>query len=313
MALLAIERSNPPYAGSWALPGGFVDPYEIPVQACLRELREETGLAFSLAQAIPLTLRGVKGRDPRGWTLTQPFLFWIPEQAKIRAGDDAAKARWIPLNQVDHLAFDHGAILCEALGKFWSGMPGGAPSLASVSAFGAPADMPEPVSFFGGSFNPWHRGHLTCVEQATKHNHVIVVPDNNPFKARDRDQCFWHKFKALKQRLAMARVFVFPGFYGMEAANPTVSWFPYVRVKQKGFLMGDDSFAALPRWINAEQLVSAMHHLWVVPRDASTPEIKQTQQWLRDLDTNLAPVFLADHAYRSLSSTKLRHQVDKNP
>ena len=44
MRLLVIERGKDPYKGSWALPGGFVDPYENPARAVLRELEEETGL-----------------------------------------------------------------------------------------------------------------------------------------------------------------------------------------------------------------------------------------------------------------------------
>ena len=33
--------------------------------------------------------------------------------------DDALEAEWVPLREVEALAFDHGAILCEALGHFW--------------------------------------------------------------------------------------------------------------------------------------------------------------------------------------------------
>ncbi len=40
--IVLIARKNPPHG--WALPGGFVDTGERLVDACLRELREETRL-----------------------------------------------------------------------------------------------------------------------------------------------------------------------------------------------------------------------------------------------------------------------------
>ena len=43
--VLMIKRKNPPFAGHWALPGGFIDPGETPKQAAMRELVEETELA----------------------------------------------------------------------------------------------------------------------------------------------------------------------------------------------------------------------------------------------------------------------------
>ena len=42
LRLLLIKRGGHPYLGSWALPGGFVNPSETTEQAAERELKEET-------------------------------------------------------------------------------------------------------------------------------------------------------------------------------------------------------------------------------------------------------------------------------
>jgi thiamine-phosphate diphosphorylase len=42
--VLLVKRNVEPKAGEWCLPGGFVELFEDPEEACLRELKEETGL-----------------------------------------------------------------------------------------------------------------------------------------------------------------------------------------------------------------------------------------------------------------------------
>ena len=42
--ILLVQRKFPPSAGSWVLPGGFVDQGERPQDAVLRELKEEANL-----------------------------------------------------------------------------------------------------------------------------------------------------------------------------------------------------------------------------------------------------------------------------
>ena len=107
--ILLIQRNHPPFAGHWALPGGFVDEEEPLEAAARRELFEETGL--EPAELRQLGAFGAPGRDPRGWTVSVAFWTRITGNVTPRAGDDAAAARWWPLNDLPPLAFDHADIV----------------------------------------------------------------------------------------------------------------------------------------------------------------------------------------------------------
>jgi 8-oxo-dGTP diphosphatase len=50
--VLLIRRANPPRAGSWSLPGGKVEPGELIVEAVMREILEETGLAVEVGPLV---------------------------------------------------------------------------------------------------------------------------------------------------------------------------------------------------------------------------------------------------------------------
>ncbi len=112
--VLLIRRKHEPFAGRWALPGGFVDPDEPLADAARRELREETGVAgLDLEQ---LGVFGDPGRDPRGWTVGVAFLARADaDQVRPEAADDAAEVGWHPLAAPpEPLAFDHAQILARA-------------------------------------------------------------------------------------------------------------------------------------------------------------------------------------------------------
>lgn len=308
MRLLVIERARPPFAGKFALPGGFVDKYELPFQACLRELREETGLVPPIPIALPLHLRARKGRDPRGWTLSQPFLFHLPEPLAVVGADDARAAHWVPLAELGALAFDHGAILCEALGRFWAEMPGAFPLLGGIQAFGAPSQFPKAPLFFGGSFNPLHDGHRAAVTQAAAADRLIVVPDHNPFKDEADHACAWQRYLALREAFASTALATFPGYCGLELPNPTSSWLPFVP-GTRGFLIGEDSLVSLPRWIDAARLVRALDQLLVLPRRERPADLEASRAWLATTAPQCKLEILADHPYRDLSSSDLRAQA----
>jgi 8-oxo-dGTP diphosphatase len=111
---LLIKRGGPPYKGRWAIPGGFVHPDESVDAAARRELSEETGLKEVYLEQ--LYTFGEPKRDPRGRVVTVAyFALTTSADAVPRAGDDAAEARWHPMNDLPPLAFDHADILAYAL------------------------------------------------------------------------------------------------------------------------------------------------------------------------------------------------------
>lgn len=113
LQVLLIERAKYPFDGSWAVPGGFIEDGETPLEAAQRELEEETGLA-NLPMNQFYTF-GKPGRDPRGWVVTVAHWTVVrTEQVHLSPGDDAAKAEWFPLTKLPPLAFDHDEMLERA-------------------------------------------------------------------------------------------------------------------------------------------------------------------------------------------------------
>jgi len=103
-----ICRRSPPFAGCWALPGGFVEVGEECEAACVREVHEETGLDVTVAGLIGVCSR--PDRDPRGHTVSVVYLCRA-SGGEIEGGDDAAAAAWFADVTGLALAFDHSEIL----------------------------------------------------------------------------------------------------------------------------------------------------------------------------------------------------------
>lgn len=124
--ILLVERRSMPGRGLWALPGGFVDQKETLLDACIRELCEETKLKVSAAVLYGSRHSQHTFDDPyrssRGRTITQVFYFKLKNDPKglptVKGEDDAAKAFWLPLAELDpkKMFEDHYAIITKMVG-----------------------------------------------------------------------------------------------------------------------------------------------------------------------------------------------------
>lgn len=104
--ILCVSRGKAHGKGQIALPGGFLNADERIQPAAVRELKEETSIAISkedLNKYIKTShVFDAVERSERGRTISTAFLFdlGMGPLPKVKGGDDAAKAFWIPLNEL---------------------------------------------------------------------------------------------------------------------------------------------------------------------------------------------------------------------
>ncbi|MCM8525380.1 MAG: NUDIX hydrolase [Lentisphaeraceae bacterium] len=119
LKVLLIERGIEPFAGKWALPGGFVTPEESLEDAAIRELKEETGVENVFLEQLYTV--GDVNRDPRERVVTVAYYALVNlQEHNVEASTDANNAAWFELDDLPELAFDHNKILEMALKRLQS-------------------------------------------------------------------------------------------------------------------------------------------------------------------------------------------------
>ena len=110
--ILLIRRKSAPFKGKWALPGGFVEYNERVENATIREVFEETGLKTKIVDLVGIY--SDPDRDPRGHIVTVVYLD-ERQGGDLKAGDDAAEAKFFEISQLPELSFDHDIIIKDFL------------------------------------------------------------------------------------------------------------------------------------------------------------------------------------------------------
>ncbi len=284
----------------WELPEADIAEENQAKQQCL-ELVQQFGISVATNQLYELGAR--KGR--------YCFLIYLDKKK------DVIKGEFKPLLMVKELRPPHGAILCEGLGCFWQIMPSFINNLRRV-------ELPplfvkkqidhsrDEVVFYGGSFNPWHGGHMACLE-ACPSSHIVVVPDYNPWKESQEHEkrCFWSEYRKLCLILKDTPYAVYSGFWGLDDPNPTVDWIPNIKTQNKGLLLGDDSFCNILKWRNSERLVTFLNMIYVVPRIHKKKEMEKVRDEVLKLHPSMTIKILPEHEFMHESSTLIREKTRK--
>lgn len=166
--------------------------------------------------------------------------------------------------------------------------------------------------FFGGSFNPWHSGHTSCLKLMEKDKLIIVMPDHNPFKDVTSQENRFSSLKDLEKVLEIRpeNTYLYGGFIKENTHNPTHNWLSQVKSQfphnKMSLLMGFDSFMSLDKWIEAEIIIQSLDSLYVVSRLDNIEAREAQQKVMKKIAPKLKMIFLGHHDYEHLSSTQIR-------
>lgn len=94
--LLSI-RADEPFKGAYDIIGGFMEAYELPEQAALREAKEETNLDMRIVEL--LGIYSDRYGDNGDYTLNMHYIAEITG-GDMRAQDDAADLMWVDIDKV---------------------------------------------------------------------------------------------------------------------------------------------------------------------------------------------------------------------
>jgi ADP-ribose pyrophosphatase YjhB (NUDIX family) len=110
LQVLLWQRALEPFAGAWALPGGYLRSDETLEQSIQRQLAEKVDVR-ELAHLEQLDTRSDPARVPGEWQLATSYLGLVPTNADPHLPSDTA---WHPVASLPPTAFDHGEIALAA-------------------------------------------------------------------------------------------------------------------------------------------------------------------------------------------------------
>jgi 8-oxo-dGTP diphosphatase len=112
--ILLVKRNVPPRKGTWALPSGFIEEDELPTEAVLRELLEETHLKGAIRNLIGVYT------EPTVTYGTVLLIAYAIESVggKLKHGSDTKAVKFFPIDKLPTIPFrSHRAIIKDGLMK----------------------------------------------------------------------------------------------------------------------------------------------------------------------------------------------------
>jgi nicotinate-nucleotide adenylyltransferase len=175
----------------------------------------------------------------------------------------------------------------------------------------------DELIFFGGSFNPWHDGHSSCLRLAPKNWPIIVIPDHNPFKDLVNSGDKVSSIDEIQDQLSVIdrTSYLFDEYLVQNQKNPSHKWIAEIRDlfpnKKISLLMGFDTFISIDRWIKADSILNILDTLYIASR-LDDENVKKNQiNNLNKINPNLSINFIGHHDYEDLSSSKIREDLIK--
>jgi len=98
--VLLVKRGKEPGKGKWALPSGFIEIDETPKKACLRELKEETGLKGEVVRLV-----GVYSQKSLLYRNVLIIGYEVNARGNLSPGSDSQEAEFFPLNNLPDIPF----------------------------------------------------------------------------------------------------------------------------------------------------------------------------------------------------------------
>jgi ADP-ribose pyrophosphatase YjhB (NUDIX family) len=102
--ILLIRRGHGPAAGTWSVPGGRVELGETLHEALVREVAEETGLVVVVERFlgwVERILDDAPEAAPMHFVILDFVVVPLDPDVPPVAGDDAAEAAWVRLEDLD--------------------------------------------------------------------------------------------------------------------------------------------------------------------------------------------------------------------
>jgi 8-oxo-dGTP diphosphatase len=103
LQVLLWQRARDPFAGCWALPGGYLDAGETLEASIRRHLAVKVDVR-ELAHLEQLETRGDPSRSPDEWQVATAYVGLVPSDVDPAVPEDTT---WHPVDELPPLAFDH--------------------------------------------------------------------------------------------------------------------------------------------------------------------------------------------------------------